>query len=641
MTVVDGQPTVLLPGFSLLDAGVERYRISAGGVTVVALGPGDRLEILDPEGGQPCEVAVFDGEGRNSQALIGAGDDGPAIGTKALLTAPIFDNTRVLHQLEQRGIELGTAHAARVLTADTAPNTGVEFVAQADAVVVTSAPGAKMLPGGSNPATDLVLYVHRARVEEAEQHKLPDPLAEPTFEHTIPAGNAFAYEVQEGDFVQIIDVEGRECSDYQAFDAPKLDKGVERGLDATGTRYAVGALYPGPGLYSKFTDQSMKPMVELIQDTCGRHDTFGYACNAKYYEDMGYPGHINCTDNFNKALSPYGVAARDGWEAINFFYNTNIDANNQMYFDEPWSRPGDYVLLRALTDLVNVSSACPCDIDPANGWVPTDIHIRVYSPQEMFKRATAFRATTGDKAILTRESGFHPRTSALTRDLIESNGFWSANTYRGYGAANEYWACRERVAMIDLSSLRKYEITGPESEALMQLCVTRNAAKLATGQITYTAMCYETGGMIDDGTVFRLSDDHFRWIGGVDTSGIWLRETAVERGMDVSVRSSTDQLDNVQVQGPLSRDTMRPVFAAEAGKPDLDELGWFRFTLGTIAGADVMVSRTGYSGELGFEVFCHPDDSPAVWDAIWKSGQEYDIAPLGWRPSIGFASKPA
>ena len=629
MTLAAEQPNLLLPGFSLLDAGVERYRVSAGGVTVVALAPGDRLEILDPEGGQPCEVAVFDSGGRNSQGLIGAGDSGPAVGIQALLTAPIFDNTRVLHQLETRGIDLGKAHAARIFNADTTSGASAEFVAQTEAVVVAAAPGAKMSPDGSNPPTDLVLYVHRAVVAEAERHRLPDPLAEPKFEHTIPASSAFAYEVQEGDFIQIIDVEGRECSDFQAFDAPKLDKGIERELDATGTRYAVSALYPGPGLYSKFTDQAMKPMIELIQDTCGRHDTFGYACNSKYYEDMGYPGHINCTDNFNKVLSPYGIAARDGWEAINFFYNTNIDANNQMYFDEPWSRPGDYVLMQALTDLVNVSSACPCDIDPANGWVPTDIHVRVYSPREMFRQATAFRATTGGNAVLTRESGFHPRTSALTRDFSEYNGFWAANTYREYGAANEYWACRERVAMIDLSPLRKYEVTGPDAEALMQLCVTRNVAKLATGQITYTAMCYETGGMIDDGTVFRLGDEHFRWIGGVDTSGIWLRETAIERGMEVSVRSSTDQLHNVQVQGPRSRDTMGPVFTADDGQSDLDELGWFRFTFGTVAGADVMVSRTGYSGELGFEVFCHPTDAPAVWDAIWDSGQAHDIAPLG------------
>ena len=96
-----------------------------------------------------------------------------------------------------------------------------------------------------------------------------------------------------------------------------------------------------------------------MQDTCGRHDAFATACNPRYYDDMGYPGHVNCTENFNHALAPYGVAPRKGWEALNYFYNTNIDHQNQLYLDEPWSRPGDYVLMRALTDLVCVSSVLP------------------------------------------------------------------------------------------------------------------------------------------------------------------------------------------------------------------------------------------------------------------------------------------
>ena len=96
-----------------------------------------------------------------------------------------------------------------------------------------------------------------------------------------------------------------------------------------------------------------------MRDTVGRHDTFALACTAKYYEDQGYPGHANCTDNFNAALAPFGVAPRQGWPAINFFYNTRIDDRNALFLDEPWSRPGDYVLLRALADLVCASSACP------------------------------------------------------------------------------------------------------------------------------------------------------------------------------------------------------------------------------------------------------------------------------------------
>lgn len=632
MTLAPPQPSVLFPGLAMLDAGVERYRISAGGVTVVSMKPGDVLEIIDPEGMQPCQVSAFDRSGRSDLAFIGAAPSGPAAGAVRILSRGGLDNQRVLDQLSLRSIDIHTAEAAYVLTEDTLPGVKVEFTAQTDVVVVAAAPGGRMDPADAVPPTDLVLYVRRSLIAGAETHPLPDPLAEPKLAFTIAAATAESYQVEKGDFIQIIDVEGRECSDYQAFDTAMLDKSVERSLDATGTRYAMGALYPGPGLFSKFCDQSMKPMVEVIQDTVGRHDTFGYACTPKYYEDMGYPGHVNCTDNFNAALAPFGVAPRQGWEAINFFYNTNIDANNQIYFDEPWSRPGDYVLLRAMTDLVNVSSACPCDVDPANGWVPTDIHVRVYSAKEMFKKAIAFRATTGSVAKLTKETPFHSRTSEMTRDFSEYNGYWMANSYRDHGVIAEYWACREKAVVIDLTPLRKYEVTGPDAETLMQLTVTRNASKLEVGQITYTAMCYDTGGMIDDGTIFRLGRDHFRWIGGVDTSGLWLREQAEKRKMDVYVKASTDQLANLQVQGPLSRHIMSSCVWTADEQTTVDDLGWFRFTLGRMGGENgppVLVSRTGYSGELGFEVFCHPDDAETVWDVIWTVGAPLGMVPLG------------
>ena len=119
-------------------------------------------------------------------------------------------------------------------------------------------------------------------------------------------------------------------------------------------------------------------MVEVVRDTVGRHDTFNLACTSKYYEDMGYMGHINCTDNFNMGLEKYDISSRKSWSAINLFFNTGIDANNVATFDEPWSRPGDYVLFRALKDLTCISSACPCDVDAANGWNPTDIFVRTY-----------------------------------------------------------------------------------------------------------------------------------------------------------------------------------------------------------------------------------------------------------------------
>ena len=185
----------------------------------------------------------------------------------------------------------------------------------------------------------------------------------------------------------------------------------------------------------------------------------------------------------------------------------------------------------------------------------------------------------------------------------------------------------------DLSPLRKYEVTGPDAEELMQTCVTRDMKKLSVGQVVYTAMCYEHGGMIDDGTVFRLDRTNFRWVGGNDTSGLWLREQAQARGLDVYVRNSTDHLHNIAVQGPNSREVLSKVMWTAPQQPTMDELGWFQVfdhpDRGISHGAACVVSRTGFTGELGYEVFCHPKDSKIVYDAIWEAGQEFDIVPLG------------
>jgi aminomethyltransferase len=185
---------------------------------------------------------------------------------------------------------------------------------------------------------------------------------------------------------------------------------------------------------------------------------------------------------------------------------------------------------------------------------------------------------------------------------------------------------------MDLTPLRKFEVTGPDAESLLQYALTRNVRKLAVGQVVYTAMCYEHGGMVDDGTLFRLGHNKFRWIGGDDYGGIWLRELAEKLGLKAWVRSSTDQLHNVALQGPKSRDILRQVIWTPPTQPTVDELGWFRFTIGRIGGfegAPVVVSRTGYTGELGYEIFCHPKDALTVFDAVWKVGEPHGLRPLG------------
>ncbi len=626
------RPRVLEPGLRRLPPGVERYRVRGGGATVIALNTGDHLEITDPEGRQHCEVVVFDMLGRDDPTILCADGTHRAEGVAAILAGNQEDARQVAAALRARSIVYREARAIRLFEGDSLPGEQRAFVAQRNSVCIVAAPGGPMRVDEHNPPTDLMVMLRRAAVDPKEPPPLPDPLADPRQEARVDRCTASAYEVNAGEFIQIIDVEGRECSDFQAFTSAGLDQGIERCLDATTTRSLMGAAYPGPGLYAKFFDAGMQPLVEVVRDTVGRHDTFNLACTAKYYEDMGYPGHVNCTDNFNVALAPYGVAARRGWEAINFFYNTNLDENNQLYLDEPWSRPGDYVLLKALTDLVCISSACPCDIDAANGWNPTDIHVRIYPAKNTFSKAIAYRMTTDADPELTKETGFHPRTSQLTRNFTEYRGYWLPTAYNNHGAIEEYWACRERAVILDLSPLRKFEVVGPDAEALLQWSLTRNIRRLAVGQVVYTAMCYDTGGMIDDGTVLRLGADNFRWVGGDDYSGIWLRQQAEEKGFRAWVKSSTDQMHNVAVQGPNSREILKQIIWTPPSQPSLEEIGWFRLTIGRIGdfdGIPVVVSRTGYSGELGYEVWCHPKHAVAVWDEVWEAGQSYGISPLG------------
>ena len=626
------QPKGYAPGLPFLGTGTERYPIRGGGVTVIDLFLGDSIEIIDPEGLQRCEMVVFDRSGKENAASLGAKASGLGEDISRILSGKSDEARRVVSGLEKRCIELTECKAIHLFDGDSGPGERVTFTADQDAVCVIAAPGNDMSPEIQMPPTDLTVLVQRSEKCAKREAQLPDPLADPRLDIRIDRATVQSYEVRAGEFIQIIDVAGRQCSDFVAFSTRKLEAGIERGLDPATTRSLMGAAYPSPGLFSKFFDQDMQPLVQVVRDTVGRHDTFNLACTAKYYEDIGYPGHVNCSDNFNAAVERFGVAARKGWPAINFFYNTMVDAQNVIYFDEPWSRPGDYVLLQAQCDLVCGTSACPCDVDAANGWDPTDIHVRVYSKTNRFSKAVAYRRTPDSEAQLTKETGFHARTSALTRNYTEYRGFWLPSSFVKTGAIEEYWACRERAVAIDLSALRKFEIIGPDAEALMQYTMTRDARRLSIGQVVYSAMCYDTGGMLDDGTAFRMGPESFRWVCGDEYCGVWLREQAETLGLRVWVKSSTDQLHNLSIQGPKSREILKRVVWTRPDQPSLEELGWFRFTIGRLGdfnGPSIVVSRTGYTGELGYEVWCHPKDGVAVWDAIFEAGTPHRIAPVG------------
>ncbi|MEM9343734.1 MAG: DUF1989 domain-containing protein [Pseudomonadota bacterium] len=624
---------VIAPGLPILPHGVERHPVPGGGSRAVPVFKGDEISVLDKDGLQPAELVIFTPDGRSDAGLLGRPGHGRPDRTIPTLANGGPSGARVLKALATAGFAIEAGDAIHLFSDGSRPRETETMTAEADGLLICAAPGGPMAPDAQDTPTELMLYIRRADPKAAKEALgPPDPLADPLQDFNIQPGNAHAYEVKAGEFIQILDVKGRECSDFQAFSLRALDRGVEREIDPTTTRSLMGSLYPAPGIFSKYWSVDHEPLVEIVQDTCGRHDTFGLACTARYYEDLGYPGHVNCSDNMNADLARFDVRPRGGWPAINFFFNTMLDDTNALGMDDPWSRPGDYVLLQALSDLVCVSTACPCDVDPANGWHPTDIQVRTYKATEDFKRSVSYRKSAEADVEHTKETAFHACFARHTQDFVEYNGYWLPNSFPTIGTIGEYWAVREKAAVMDLSPLRKYEVTGPDAEDLMQLCVTRNVKKLAVGQVSYTAMCYDHGGMIDDGTIYRLGDTNFRWIGGNDTSGLWLQEQAQKHGLNAWVRNSTDQLHNIAVQGRLSREILSKLFWTPPTQPSIDDLPWFRLTIARLddySGTAVVISRTGYSGELGYEIFCHPKDATEIFDRVWEVGEPLGMKPLG------------
>ena len=621
------------PGLRILPPGVERYVVIGGGLSVFEIFPEDQIEIINNEGKQLLEIAVFNNKGKTDSSILNLKENGSANEIKKILSRKEESVQTAVYQLKKNKLDINKAKSSLVFDPECKAEEKIKIKSKDSCICIFAAPGDAMNIENQNPPTDLTIMIKRANPDKIKNQKIiPEPLRDPLDEFIIERRTASSYEIKKGDYIQIINPYGRQCSDFLAFDTAKLEKGVERGIDPLTTRTFMGALYPGPGLFSKFFDMDHEPMLEVVRDTVGRHDTFNLACTSKYYEDAGYFGHPNCSDNLNVELEKYGIEKRKGWPAINLFFNTVLGGQNAIMGDESYARPGDYVLLRALKDLTCGTTACPSDIDNCNGWNPTDIFVRTYDKKKEFSKAIAFRMKTDSDPKLTKETGFHKKTSKLTRNFIDYNGYWLANNYTKYGTIKEYNSCREKAIAIDLSPLRKFEINGPDAESLMQYALTRNVKKLSIGQVSYSAMCYENGCMIDDGTIFRLGKENFRWIGGQEYGGTWLRELAKKKNYNAWVRSSTDQIHNISVQGPNSRKILEKFFWSAPTQPTINELQWFRFSIGRIGdemGTPIIVSRTGYTGELGFEVWCHPKDASEVWDKVWENGKDLGIAPMG------------
>ena len=622
------------PGLNILPPGVERYIVNGGGLTGIQILPDDEIEIINDEGNQVCEISVFDKDGNSNLQILNLKEKKDTSEIVKILSKKNESSLTANYQLKKRNIKINKSKSAVLFNRDTVPGEKIKLNSKDKCYCIFSAPGPDMIIHEQNPNTDLTIFVRRAEIKKDKEYSIiPDPMFDPLHEENIDRKTAISFQVKEGDYIQIITPTGRQCSDFVAFDTSKLDKRIEKGLDWQTTRTFMGNTFPGPGLFSKFYDTDHEPLVEVVRDTVGRHDTFNLACTSKYYEDAGYFGHPNCSDNLNETMQKFGVKKKKGWHAINLFFNTSAGGLNSVLSDESFARPGDYVLFRALKDLTCGTTACPSDIDPCNSWNPTDIFVRTYDKKKEFTKSFAFRMKADSEKKLTRNTGFHKRTSKLTRNYVDARGFWLPNDYTKHGVINEYTACREKAVVIDLSSLRKFEILGPDAEELMNFTLTRNIKKLSVGEIVYSSMCYENGTMFDDGTLFKLSDHGFRWICGDEYAGEWLKEQAKKKNYKVLIKNSTDQINNISLQGPNSRKILEKFIFTSPTQPSISELQWFRFSICRIEdlnGIPLIISRTGYTGELGYEIWCSPSDAPKVWDKVFEAGKDDGLIPAGF-----------
>ena len=219
-------------------------------------------------------------------------------------------------------------------------------------------------------------------------------------------------------------------------------------------------------------------------------------------------------------------------------------------------------------------------------------------------------------------TAFHDRTFALCQSLNyrEWAGYYAVSAYEAHHE-HEYAAIRNGAALIDVSPLYKYHVSGRDAARLVDRIITRDAAKVAVGQVVYTPWCDERGKVIDDGTVARLDEQVWRWT-AADPSLRWFRQNAT--GLDVHVEDVSEQVAALAVQGPTAARLLR-----EAADADLDSLKYFRVTRGRVGDVPVEISRTGYTGDLGYEVWMPWDRAGAVWDRLVAVGKAHDAKPAG------------
>ena len=219
-------------------------------------------------------------------------------------------------------------------------------------------------------------------------------------------------------------------------------------------------------------------------------------------------------------------------------------------------------------------------------------------------------------------TAFHERTLALCESLNyrEWSGYYTVSVYEIHHE-HEYNAIRNSSALIDISPLFKYRVTGRDATKFVNRVIARDINKVAVDQVIYCCWCDPEGKVIDDGTITRLGENDYRWT-AADPSLRWFQQNSL--GLDVQIEDISEQVAALALQGPTSGKLLNA--AADA---NIRNLKYFRVTHGKIAGVPVDISRTGYTGDLGYEIWMPWKDAVKVWDVLIAKGKPFDIHPAG------------
>ena len=220
-------------------------------------------------------------------------------------------------------------------------------------------------------------------------------------------------------------------------------------------------------------------------------------------------------------------------------------------------------------------------------------------------------------------TAFHERTFALCESLNyrEWSGYYAVSSYEPHHE-HEYNAIRNAAALIDISPLYKYRLTGKDATRLVDRIITRDMRKVSIGQVVYTPWCDEHGKVIDDGTVSRLDENTYRWT-AADPSLRWFTQNAV--GMDVQIEDISESISALALQGPTSGRLLKSLIT----DGDISNLKYFRVTSAKLAGIPVDISRTGYTGDLGYEIWMPSEHGLKIWDSLMTGGRAFDIHAAG------------